>query len=135
MKRLIFTALLFISMGTMAFAQQQDSTKRVRKTPEEKAQHMTDALAQKLSLTADQKAKIYTINLDGIKKAKENHVKGQKPDRAVMKASMEERDSQINSVLNDDQRKTYQELKAKRAESFKKHGKKGEGNGSKSEKI
>lgn len=135
MKRLIFTAMLFISMGTMAFAQQQDSTKRVRKTPEEKAQQLTDALAKKLSLTADQKTKIYTINLDGIKKAKENRVKGQKPDRAVMKASMEERDSLISGVLNDDQRKTYQELKAKRAESFKKHGKKGESKDLKSEKI
>ncbi|MNY28568.1 hypothetical protein D3C86_1625510 [compost metagenome] len=113
-------------MGTMAFAQ-QDSIKKVRKTPEQKAQHATDALAKKLSLTEDQKTKIYTINLEGMKKAKENHVKGQKPDMAAMKASMEERDSQINGVLNDDQRKIYQEVKAKRAESSKKHGKKGEG--------
>lgn len=126
MKKLIFTAILFISMGTMAFAQ-QDSIKKVRKTPEQKAQHATDALAKKLSLTEDQKTKIYTINLEGMKKAKENHVKGQKPDMAAMKASMEERDSQINGVLNDDQRKIYQEVKAKRAESSKKHGKKGEG--------
>lgn len=134
MKKLIFTAMLFISMGTMAFAQ-QDSTKRVRKTPEEKAQHFTDALAEKLSLTADQKTKIYAINLDGMKKVKENHAKGSKPDRAAMKASMEERDNQINTVLNDDQRKTYQELKAKKAESFKKHGKRGERTGPKPEKV
>lgn len=125
MRKLIFTAMLFISMGTMAFAQ-QDSTKKVRKTPEERAQHFTDQLDKKLSLTADQKTKIYTINLDGIKKAKGKHVEGQKPDRAAMKASIEERDSQISSILNEGQRKTYEELKAKRAESFKKHGKKGD---------
>ncbi|HMI01184.1 MAG TPA: hypothetical protein VK541_01805 [Pedobacter sp.] len=125
MRKLIFTAILFISMGTMAFAQ-QDSTKRARKTPEERAQLFTDGLDKKLSLTAEQKTKIYAINLDGIKKAKDKHVKGQKPDRAAMKASMEERDSQISSVLNEGQRKTYEEIKAKRAESFKKHGKKGD---------
>jgi protein CpxP len=134
MRKLIFTAILFISMGTMAFAQ-QDSTKKSRKTPEERAQHFTDALDKKLSLTADQKTKIYAINLEGMKKAKGKHVKGQKPDMAAMKASMEERDSQISGVLNEGQRKTYQEIKAKRAESFKKHGKKGDKHKSTPEKV
>lgn len=134
MRKLIFTAILFISMGTMAFAQ-QDSTKKARKTPEERAQHFTDALDKKLSLTAEQKTKIYAINLDGIKKAKGSHVKGEKPDRAAMKASMDERDSRISSVLNDGQRKTYDEIKAKRAESFKKHGKKGDKQKSSPEKV
>ncbi|WP_285057656.1 hypothetical protein [Pedobacter ginsengisoli] len=134
MRKLIFTAMLFISMGTMAFAQ-QDSTKKARKTPEERAQHATDALDKKLSLTADQKTKIYAINLDGIKKAKGKHVKGQKPDMAAMKAAMEERDVQISSVLNEGQRKSYDEIKAKRAESFKKHGKKGNRKKSEPEKV
>lgn len=134
MRKLIFTAILFVSMGTMAFAQ-QDSTKKARKTPEERAQHMTDALDKKLSLTADQKTKIYVINLEGIKKAKGKHVKGQKPDMAAMKASMDERDNQINSVLNEGQRKTYQEIKAKRAESFRKHRKKGNRQKSAPEKV
>jgi len=134
MRKLIFTAMLFISMGTMAFAQ-QDSTKKARKTPEERAQHATDALDKKLSLTADQKTKIYAINLDGIKKAKGKHVKGQKPDMAAMKAAMEERDGQISSVLNEGQRKSYDEIKAKRAESFKKHGKKGNRKKSEPEKV
>jgi protein CpxP len=134
MRKLIFTAMLFISMGTMAFAQ-QDSTKKARKTPEERAQHVTDALDKKLSLTADQKTKIYAINLEGIKKAQGKHVKGQKPDKAAMKASMEERDNQISSVLNEGQRKTYDEIKAKRAESFKKHGKKGDRQKSAPEKV
>ena len=134
MRKLIFTAMLFISMGTMAFAQ-QDSTKKARKTPEERAQHATDALDKKLSLTADQKTKIYAINLDGIKKAKGKHVKGQKPNMAAMKAAMEERDGQISSVLNEGQRKSYDEIKAKRAESFKKHGKKGNRKKSEPEKV
>ncbi len=127
--------MLFIGMGTMAFAQQQDSTKRTRKTPEERAQHFTDALAKQLSLTEDQKTKIYAINLEGMNKAKGSRTKGQRPDRAAMKASMDERDQKINSILNKDQRKTYQKLKAKRAESFKKQGKRAERKAPATEKI
>lgn len=123
MKRLIFTAILFISMGTMAFAQEGDA-KKVRKTPEEKAQYLTDALDKKLSLTADQKSKIYAISLDGIKQMKASHVKGEKPDRTKMKAELEKRDGQITALLNDDQRKVYQQWKTEKMKSMKKHGKK-----------
>jgi protein CpxP len=111
MKKLIFTALLFISMGSMAFAQQKADHKKEHKTPEEKAQHQTDKLDKELTLTADQKSKIYTINLNGIKEAKKNHVKGQKVDPSVKKLEMEKTDGQISALLNAKQRKAYQELK------------------------
>lgn len=121
MKKTILTAILFISMGTMAFAQQD--TKKVRKTPEEKAQHVADALEKKLSLTADQKSKVYAISLDGAKQQKENRADGQKPDRSAMKAEFEKRDSQINAVLTDSQQKIYQEWKAEKMKSKKGSGK------------
>lgn len=130
MRKIILTAVLFISMGTMAFAQ-QDKSNKVRKTPEERAQHLTDALDKKLALSADQKSKVYAITFDGLKKWKENRTEGQKPDRAVMKAELEKRDAQISAVLNDQQKKTYQEWKAEKMKSMKKHGKRG----AKNEKV
>ncbi|TKC06296.1 hypothetical protein [Pedobacter frigoris] len=118
MRKLILSAILFIGMGTMAFAQQNDQ-KRERKTPEEKAQRLTDVLGKKLSLTADQKTKIYAINLEGIKEQKGRHVKGQKPDRSLLKAEFSKRDGQINAVLNDNQRKVYQDWKTEKMNSMK----------------
>lgn len=124
MKKLILSAILFISVGTMAFAQ-QDSIKRVRKSPEEMAQMTADAMGTKLSLTAEQKSKIYDINLESFKNAKANHQSGEKRDRAAMMASMEERDAKIKAVLNASQLKTYEEIKAERQNKVKEHAKKG----------
>jgi len=106
----------------MVFAQQNDQ-KRERKTPEQKAKHLTDALDKKLSLTADQKTKVYAISLEGVKTQYEKRTKGQRPDRAVMKAEFEKRDGQINAVLNDQQRKLYQEWKTEKMNAMK-NGKK-----------
>jgi len=99
-------------MGTMALAQQSD--KKVKKTPEQKAQHATEELTKKLSLSADQKSKIEAINLESFKKVKDSNPKGEKKDKAAIKAAKDERDNKINAVLNDTQRKAYKELKAEK---------------------
>ncbi|MGY4386580.1 protein CpxP [Pedobacter sp. UYP24] len=118
MRKLILTAAVFIGMGTMAFAQKAE---KQHKTPEEKAQHATDVLDKKLSLTADQKSKVYALNLAEIKKIKATHVKGEKKDPAVMKAAFDERDSKINSILNDKQRVTYKAFRDKKQQEKKAH--------------
>lgn len=123
MRKLILTTILFMCMGTIVFAQKTDDNKQ-KKTPEERAKHATDALDKKLSLSADQKSKIYTLNLESFKKAKESHVKGEKRDFAKMKASLDERDSKINTILDDKQRETYSQWKAKKLEARKEHHKK-----------
>jgi protein CpxP len=122
MKKLILSAILFISMGTMAMA--QTDHKKVQKTPEERAKRATDMLDKKLSLTADQKSKVYAWNLEDTKKIKEPRVKGEKRDRSAMKAALEERDAKINNILNDKQRVSYKEWKEKRKEGMKDHGSK-----------
>ena len=119
----MITAILFIGMGTMAFA--QDGAKRQHKTPEEKAQQLTNDLEQKLSLTADQKSKVYAISLNGLQEMKKNRVKGQKPDRGAMLAEFQKRDAQISAVLNPAQRQAYQDWKLEKMKSMKEHGKKG----------
>jgi len=121
MKRLMFTAILFLGIGTMVFAQQTGGHK-VKRTPEEKAQHLTDALNKRLSLNDGQKSKVYAISLDGIKQFEAKKAKGEKPDRAAMKAELEKRDAQISAILNPDQQKAYQQWKAEKLEKMKKHG-------------
>lgn len=123
MKRLILTAILLMSIGTMAFA--QEDAPRERKSPEEMAKMASEMMSKRLSLTEDQKSKIYEINLESFKIAKENREKGEKGDRSAMMASMKERDSQIKAVLNESQLKVYEEMKAERQEHMKGHAKKG----------
>jgi protein CpxP len=126
MKKFILSAILFISMGTMAMAQTTES-KKVQRTPEERAQRATDMLDKKLSLTADQKSKIYALNLNDMKNLKTKHVKGKKRDMTAMKAAMEERDTKINSILDEKQRASYKEWKEKRKEGMKDHARKRRG--------
>lgn len=125
MKKLILSAILLISMGTVAMAQNND--KKVQKTPEERAQKATDMLDKKLSLTADQKSKIYALNLEDMKKAKDHHVKGEKRDFTAMKTAMDRRDAKINNILNDKQRVGYKEWKETRKKGMKDHAGKHKG--------
>jgi protein CpxP len=117
MKKLILSAILFISMGTVAMAQKSD--KKIHKTPEERAQHATDMLDKKLSLTADQKSRIYALNLEDMRKVKEKGVKGEKRDMTAMKAAMDQRDIKINNILDEKQRASYKEWREKRKDGMK----------------
>lgn len=114
----------------------QTGDKKVKKTPEDRAQHATDALDKKLALTADQKAKVYALNLEDMRKPKAKHVKGEKRDIVAMKAAMDERDLKINNILDEKQRVSYKEWKEKRKQGIKDHSFKKRGDkGSKTEKI
>jgi protein CpxP len=117
MRKLILSAILFISMGTIAMA--QTNGKKAQKTPEERAQRATDVMDKKLALTADQKAKVYAINLEDMRKPKPKHVKGEKRDMAAVKVAMDARDSKINNILDEKQRVSYKEWKEKRKQGLK----------------
>lgn len=117
MRKLILSAILFISMGTIAMA--QTDGKKDQKTPEERAQRATDVMAKKLALTADQKAKVYAINLEDMRKPKAKHVKGEKRDMSAIKVAMDARDSKINNILDEKQRVSYKEWKEKRKQGMK----------------
>jgi protein CpxP len=117
MRKLILSAILFISMGTIAMA--QTNGKKDQKTPEERAQRATDVMDKKLALTVDQKAKVYAINLEDMRKPKAKHVKGEKRDMAAIKVAMDARDSKINNILDEKQRVSYKEWKKKRKQGLK----------------
>jgi len=122
MKRIILTALLFAGLATAGFSQERQP--REHRTPEERAQHMTDALSKKLSLSDQQKNEIYKINLDRAKEFEKLRTAGEKRNKKDFeqgKKLFEESDKKITKVLNNDQRKAYEELKAQRQEKAKDH--------------
>lgn len=126
MRKLILSAVLFIGMGSITFAQEDSvivktERKFERKTPEEHAHFMTDVLDKKLSFTEEQKDKVYAINLESINKMKAHR----EQDRSQLRTAMQERDQEINSVLDDSQKSIYQELKKDRMQGKQKHQKRG----------
>ena len=78
---------------------------------------MTNHLEKKLALTADQKDKIYVINLDAAKKndVLREKVKGQSAEKGTFKEEKksieQERDSKIEALLTAEQKPKYEEMK------------------------
>ena len=116
MKKVILTIAIAVMGFTAVFA--QDSTKRKldmqKYTPEQRAERSTAMLDKKLSLTADQKTKIYQISLDRAKKMQEMYVAGKdggKGKGKQMKADMDASNTQIEMVLTPEQKTKYDDMK------------------------
>lgn len=116
MKRIVLTlAIAFIGL-TATFAQ---STGKQKMTPEQRAEKSTAKLEKELTLTADQKQKIYAVELDKYKQTEAWH-KQTSADRKAKKdqhmASKKETDAKIDKVLTPDQKKKLEDLRtAKKA--------------------
>jgi len=111
MKKILTLSILLVS-SIISFAQ-KDSTK-AKRTPEERAQQMTQALSKRLSLSEEQQSKIYAIHLENLQKmeaAKENKVKGEK---GSMRTVLDDLNAQVNKVLTEEQRKLLEEQKKER---------------------
>lgn len=129
MKKIILSAILFLGITVSGFA--QDKSTRVQKSPEERAQKITDAMDKKLSLTDNQKTQIYQINLERAQAMEKFKGGAKTADRSQIKAQFEASESRIAGILTDSQRATYTQLKAERVAKFKEH-KKGQKKGLKS---
>jgi broad specificity polyphosphatase/5'/3'-nucleotidase SurE len=114
MKKMILTLSLmgFISMGAMA--QQRGGE---RPSPEERATRMTERMAEKLSLSVDQKMQILVINLENAKNQETKQLeRTQQSDarKAVMETRKEElraQDEKIKAVLTEAQLVKWEEVK------------------------
>jgi periplasmic protein CpxP/Spy len=116
MKKLIIAAVLCIGFAGSGFAQEMNKEKEV-KTPEERAKMMTEMMDKKLALTPDQKSKVYDLNLERANKMERMRAADQKERTKKLeehKELMLESDKKMQRILNDTQRKTYDEMKAKR---------------------
>ncbi|MGN6567868.1 MAG: DUF4890 domain-containing protein [Flavipsychrobacter sp.] len=113
MKRIVIAILLLAGINGAAYAQDQEQAAapqmgmRQMKSPEQRAQMLTDRLDKKLNLSDDQKKSVYDINLNTAQKmndAMQNH------DRGAMRSIKQERDDAMQKVLTADQYKQYQEM-------------------------
>ena len=124
MKKQIFVwalaALTFT--GTAATTAQAQQTKQAtdklgkNKTPEERAQAMTDRMSTRLGLSADQKAKVQALNLEKARKMsaiQEKRATERKQAHEEAKAYRQDWDNQLKTILSTDQ---YAELQKQKAE-------------------
>ena len=119
MKKFILSVMLFVGITAAGFA--QEKPQRVHKSPEERAQKMTDVMTSKLSLSDTQKTQIYQINLERAQAIEKLKADKKEIDRAQVKAQFEASDKKITAVLNEEQRLSYAKFKEERKERMKKH--------------
>ncbi|MDF3077610.1 MAG: hypothetical protein K0S09_1499 [Sphingobacteriaceae bacterium] len=136
MKKSFLGAILFLGLATAVSAQEnkqgekrEHSKERAQASPEDRAQHMTDALAKRLSLSDAQKKQVYAINLENAQAMEKAHAssdksKASKEDFSKRAEAYRANEAKILSVLNDSQKAEYNKMKADRP-SF--DGRRGEG--------
>ena len=126
MRKLLFTVAFAVLGFTASYAQKAERAERVRLSADERAEKSASALQTKLSLSADQKAKIKQLELDRIKEQDQSR----KKDMDAMKGKLEERKAsakahqdKINAVLTPEQQKTYatarEEMRGRAKDRFK----------------
>ena len=104
MKKIIVFALAVL-MGIGSVSAQRGGG-RQRMSVEDRVAQMTKTL----DLSAEQQKKITAIYTDFEQKRNQ----GERPTREQMRAEFEKRDKQITDVLNDTQKKKYEEMKQAR---------------------
>jgi periplasmic protein CpxP/Spy len=112
MKKYILTIGLFVAIATNSFAQ-----KGQQKSSEERAQKSTEMMEKNLSLTADQKTKIYAAALERAKAMEVLRTEageGNQPDKEKMKAISMKYNKVLKETLNDEQKAKMEEMKANR---------------------
>jgi protein CpxP len=119
MKKIILTLAIAVTAFTASYAQKTD---KVRATPEQRAERASAQLQSKLSLTEEQKEKVYKIEVEKQKKQEA----WSKEQRAEMKEKMESRkaemkdsEEKLEKVLTADQKAKYEALKAERKDRMK----------------
>ncbi len=119
MKKIILTLAIAVTAFTASYAQRAE---RVKITPEQRAEKTAAQLQTKLALTNDQKAEVYKIEVEKLKKQedwrKENHAEMKKKMEA-RRAEMKTSEEKLGKVLTSDQKAKYDALKAERRARMK----------------
>jgi protein CpxP len=109
-----FICFLVVSLFCIGAIAQNDPSAAKSSTPEQRAERITNWMNKKLTLTADQKAKVYDINLKYAKLNQEtrtNDADNKKAMRQELKASEKEREDEFKAILTPDQFKSFQAAK------------------------
>ncbi len=117
MKKLLFIAVLFLLAVGMASAQNKvaDKPEKIQqdKSPDEKAAQRAGVLKKQLSLSDEQTRQVQELILERDRK----HV----AEREKIKTNQEEFLSGIDKILNEEQRKKFNEIQEQRKERARQH--------------
>lgn len=121
MKGLILSIALLAASIPSGFAQQKETSQK--RSAEERAKQMTEALDKKLNLSADQETKIYDLYLERTKKmekVRQERMEEKKARIEKNKQMLADHDKRIEKILNADQYKLYQVHRNKAKQNMKK---------------
>jgi len=121
--RKLFLTLAIAVLGFTA-GNAQTAAHKEKATPAQKAEKSTEKLQKELSLNADQKKKVYAIELDRYQKAESLHKSGHEAKTALkdqQKAIKKDTEAKIDQVLTAEQKKKLDAIQAeKKAKKDKK---------------
>ncbi len=121
MKRILLIALALL--GTLSVqAHLQDSTKRVKLSPEQKAEKLTQRMKKQLNLTDSQTIQVRAINLEhaqAVASLKSSTTKGQER-KAQMDKLKQSYHTQLSNVLTTEQMEKFKKQVAKAKKKAKK---------------
>lgn len=122
MKKLFLTLAIAVMGLTASYA--QTAAHKDKATPAQKAEKSTEKLQKELSLTADQKKKVYAVELDKFQKAETLHKSSHEAKAAhkeKQKAIKKETEAKLDNILNAEQKKKLNAIHAeKKAKKDKK---------------
>lgn len=125
MKKWIIGAALLVFTSLQVAAQQG---KREQVNPEERAKKATEKMATELELSEEQKTQIWELNLEQAKQRQiemDREMELRKKRSEEMKAHQEK----IQSILTEEQRTKWEELKSEQRDKRRSGGHQGKGNG------
>ena len=120
MKGLILSIALLAASLTSGYAQQKEAGQK--RSAEERAKQMTEALDKRLNLSADQETKVYNLNLERVKemeKMRQERMEEKKVRIEKNKQTLADHDKKLEKILNADQFKLYQEQRNKAKQNMK----------------
>jgi protein CpxP len=122
MKKALITLAIAVMGITVGYG--QTSAQKDKATPVQKAEKSTEKLQKELSLTADQKKKVYAIELDRYNKTANLHKSGRESKSVLkdqQKAIKKDTEAKLDQVLNAEQKKKLDVIQAeKKAKKDKK---------------
>ncbi|MDL2214844.1 DUF4890 domain-containing protein [Dysgonomonas sp. OttesenSCG-928-M03] len=109
-KLLSLLILLFVITGGLSAQRRQQAS------PEMRAKRQTETLAEKLSLSEEQKQKVYDLNLKYANQAESTRSNDGQDRRAQFRKQQEQKDAELKTILTDEQQKQYEDFKKENPE-------------------
>jgi Spy/CpxP family protein refolding chaperone len=110
MKKWMIGAALLVFTSLSVAAQQE---RKELPNPEERAKKMTERMASDLQLSEDQKEQVLAINLENAKK-RQAEIEKEMAERKARMEEMKAQNEKIKSVLTEEQRQKWEEIKLDR---------------------